>query len=72
MMTMKIQCPNCGKTVKVKGIGRRPLNIPVTKVCDTLQARRNVLAAAQNLNCSRGYVYKVLKANGMTAKGVLL
>ena len=42
---MIVQCPHCGGTVVVKGIGRKPLNIGVKNVCDALQAHRDVLAA---------------------------
>ena len=68
---MKVQCPDCGKTIEIKGIGRRPLNIVVTKVCDALQLHRSVVLAANELGCSRGYIYKVLKADGLTAADVI-
>ena len=67
---MEIQCPHCGKTVPVNGIGRKPLNITVIKVCGTLQAHSTVLAAAMELGCSRGYIYKTLKGAGLTVNGV--
>lgn len=57
---MEIQCPHCGKPVPVNGIGRKPLNIPVIKVCGALQVHSTVLAAALELGCSRGYIYKTL------------
>ncbi len=38
--------------------------MPVTNVYDALQHNRSVLAAANELGCSRAYIYKVLKANG--------
>ncbi len=68
---MIVECPHCGESVLVNGFGRRPLNIAVTKVCDALRLHRSVLAAANALGCSRAYIYKVLKAEGMTAKEVL-
>ena len=68
---MKVQCPHCGGTVAVNGFGRRPLNIVVTKVCDALRLHCSVLAAANELGCSRAYIYKVLKANGFTVAGVI-
>ena len=68
---MLIQCPHCGGTVAVNGIGRKPFNMSVTKVCDALQHNRSVLAAANELGCSRAYIYKVLKANGMTPADVI-
>ena len=63
---MKIQCPNCGNVLVVKGIGRKPYNIGVTTVCDAVQACSTARAAAEKLGCSRPYIYKVLKANGLT------
>jgi hypothetical protein len=68
---MKVQCPNCGGTVVVNGFGRRPLNIAVTKVCDALQLHRSVEAAANELGCSRAYIYKVLKTDELTAQDVI-
>ena len=68
---MIVQCPHCGKPVVVNGIGRKPFNMPVTKVCDALQLHRSVLAAANELGCSRAYIYKVLKANGLKLKDVI-
>lgn len=67
---MEIQCPHCGKPVPVNGTGRKPLNIPVIKVCGALQAHSTVLAAALELGCSRGYLYKTLNSAGLTVKGV--
>jgi len=58
---MIIECPYCGKPVAVNGFGRPRLNIPVNKVYDALQLHRSVTAAARELGCSRGYIYKVLK-----------
>ena len=68
---MLVHCPYCGGTVAVSGFGRRPLNIIVTKVCDALRLHRSVLAAANELGCSRAYIYKVLKADGLTPAGVI-
>lgn len=68
---MLVQCPHCGGTVAVNGIGRKPLNIAVNNVCDALKLHRSVLAAANELGCSRAYIYKVLKANGMTPADVI-
>ena len=55
----------------MNGFGRRPLNIVVTKVCDALRLHRSVLAAANELGCSRAYIYKVLKADGVTPASVI-
>ena len=68
---MIIQCPNCGKQVVVNGLGRKPLNIPLKNVCEALQAHRNVGAAAQELNCSEAYIFKVLKDNGLKLRDVV-
>lgn len=68
---MLVQCPHCGKTVVVNGLGRKRLNISLKNVCESLRARRNVVAAAQELNCSEGYIFKVLKANGLRLKDVI-
>lgn len=58
---MIIECPYCGKPVVVNGFGRPRLNIPVNKVYDALQRYHGVTAAAKELGCSRGYIYKTLK-----------
>ncbi len=68
---MKINCPHCGGTVVVNGLGRKALNIAVKNVCDALQLYRSVLAAANYLGCSRAYIYKVLKEDGLTAADVI-
>lgn len=68
---MKIQCPNCGHSVVVNGLGRRPLNIPLKNVCECLLKHGNVAAAAKELKCSQGYIFGVLKANGLKIKDVI-
>ena len=68
---MLVQCQHCGQTVEVSGLGRKRLNIPLKKVCESLQAHRSVAAAAQELNCSQGYIFGVLKANGLRLKDVI-
>jgi len=62
---MKIKCPNCGELVVIHGFGRRPLNVSVIEVCDALRRCHSVKAAADELGCSRGYIYKVLKTAGL-------
>lgn len=52
-------------------LGRKALNIPVTKVCDALASGRTVLAAANILGCSRAYIYRELKAAGKKPKDYL-
>ncbi len=68
---MKVTCPNCHKEVIVKGLGRIPFNVPVIKVCDTLGGYPSVTLAANNLGVSRGYIYKLLKANDLKVKDYL-
>jgi len=67
---MIIQCPKCGEKVVVNGLGRRRLDIPVKNVYDALLVHGSVVAAANELGFSRGYIYKVLKANGLSLKDV--
>lgn len=68
---MKVQCQHCGQTVEVSGLGRKRLNIPLKNVCESLQAHRSVALTAQELNCSQGYIFGVLKANGLRLKDVI-
>jgi len=64
---MKIQCPHCGETVAVNGL----LNIPLKNVSDCLQAHRNVVTAANELDCSPAYIFGILKINGLKLKDVI-
>ena len=68
---MLVQCPNCGNSVVVNGLGRKPLNIPLKNVCEALRAHRSVAAAAQELGCSQAYIFKVLKGNRLKLKDVI-
>ena len=68
---MIVQCPHCGGMVVVNGLGRRRLNIPLKNVCESLQAHCNVMAAVNELGCSQGYIFKVLKDNGLKLKDVI-
>jgi len=68
---MIVQCPHCGKPVVVNGLGRKPLNIPLKNICEALQAHGSVVVAAQELNCSEAYIFKVLKDNGLKLKDVI-
>jgi len=68
---MIIQCPHCGKTVVVDGLGRKPLNIPLKNVLESLQAYRDVMAAARELECSPSYIFGILKANGLKLNEVI-
>jgi len=68
---MKVQCPKCGETISVNGLGRKPLNIPLKNVCESLRTHRSVAAAAQELSCSEGYIFKILKGNGLKLKDII-
>jgi len=68
---MLIRCPGCGRNIALNAIGRKPLNIAVNNVYDALRLCRSVPAAANELGCSRAYIYKVLKADGLTAASVI-
>ena len=68
---MKIVCPKCGEDIEVSGLGRRPLNIPLKNVCESLRAHRNVLAAAKELGCSQEYIFGLLKINGLKVKDII-
>jgi len=68
---MIVQCPHCGKSVVVNGLGRKRLNIPLKNVCEALQVHRNAVTAANELNCSEAYIFAALKANGLKLKNVI-
>jgi hypothetical protein len=68
---MIIQCPNCGQPVPVNGLGRKPLNIPLKNVLESLHAYRDVKLAARKLECSPSYIFGVLKKNGLKLNDVI-
>ena len=68
---MIVQCPHCGKPVAVNGLGRKKLNISLKNVCEALQAYGSVEATARELNCSQGYIFNTLKANGLRARDLI-
>ncbi len=68
---MKVRCPHCGKPVMVNHLGRKPLELPVIKVYNSLRHHQSVAMAASELCCSRAYIYKVLKAEGLTPVEVI-
>jgi len=68
---MIVQCPHCGKSVVVNGLGRKPLNIPLKNVYECLRRHCSIAEAAQELGCSEAYIFKVLKANGLKLKDVV-
>lgn len=69
---MIVRCPHCGKKVTVNGLGRKPLNIPLKNVLESLHVCRNVNAAATELGCSPSYIFNVLKENGLKLKEVII
>jgi ACT domain-containing protein len=68
---MIVECENCHSKVEVSGLGRPSLNMPVIKVYDALRRYRSVTDAAKELGCSRAYIYKILKANGLKQKDLI-
>lgn len=65
-------CPKCQTKVSVAyRVGRKPLNIGVKNILDTLASIHSINETAKLLNCSRGHIYGVLKAEGLTVKEVL-
>jgi hypothetical protein len=68
---MIVQCPHCGQLVAVNGLGRKPLNIPLKNVLESLQAHRDVTAAAWELGCSPSYIFGILKKNGLKLNEVI-
>jgi len=68
---MIVICPHCGNLVTVNGLGRKPLNIPLKNVLESLQVYRNVKAAAEELGCSQSYIFAVLKNNNLRLKDLL-
>ena len=68
---MIVCCPRCGERIVVSGLGRKRLNIPLKNICEALRAHRNVIAVAHELNCSQGYIFNALKANGLKLKDII-
>ena len=68
---MIIQCPYCGQPVLVNGLGRKPLNIPLKNILESVQAHRDVRTAARELGCSPSYIFGVLKKNGLKLNEVI-
>jgi len=60
-----------GKGLSTRKLGRKPLGHSVINVCDMLLSTHSISLAAKELNCSRGYIYQVLKQAGTTPKEVL-
>ena len=68
---MIVKCPNCGQQIVVNGLGRKRLNIPLKNVYECLTKHCSVAGAARELNCSEGYIFAALKANGLKLKDVV-
>lgn len=68
---MKVNCPDCGKEIVVGGLGRKALNIPLKNIYEALRSCRGISAAANQLGCSQGYIYNLLKAQGLKVKDVV-
>jgi hypothetical protein len=68
---MIINCPHCGNKVEVNGLGRKPLNIPLKNVLESLQTHRDVTTAARDLGCSSSYIFGVLKKNDLKLNDVI-
>ena len=67
---MIIECPRCGEKVEVNGLGRKRLDISLKNIYEALRAHSSVAGAANELGCSQGYIYNVLKANGLRLRDV--
>lgn len=58
---MKIRCPDCGKEITVNGLGRKKLEVPVKNIYNSLALGKSITTVANELHCSRAYVYQKLK-----------
>ena len=68
---MKVKCPNCDNIITINGLGRKPLNISLKNICESLISTKNIKDTARELHCSEGYVYNTLKVNGLKLKEVI-
>ena len=59
-----------GKTIPSHRIGRKALNIPFMTICESLKTHNSVAAAADKLGCSQGYIFNILRVNGLKLKDV--
>lgn len=69
-----VTCPTCGTKVpiaKMSRLGRKPLNIGVNNICDTLRVCCDIALAAEKLGCSRAYIYRELAKHGATPREVI-
>ncbi len=68
---MIVQCPHCGESIVVNGLGRKRLNIPLKNICEALRSDGNVAAAARELHCSQGYIFNILKSHGLKPRDII-
>ena len=69
---MIIRCSNCGYEHEMRlATGRPRLNIPLINVYESLRSHRSVVDAASELGCSQGYIFGIMKANGLKVKNVI-
>ena len=67
-----INCPHCGQKVPVANrLGRKPLNIGVKNIYDTLKECRDITLTAEKLGCSRAYIYRELAKHAITPREVM-
>jgi AraC-like DNA-binding protein len=69
---MKIVCEKCGATIVVGGLGRKKSLATVEIVFDALARHTTVTAVAQELHCSRGHIYDLLREHGKKSKQLLI
>jgi hypothetical protein len=65
-----VSCPNCHQLIAVHGNGRPQLGLSLINVCEAVRACPTAKLSAKKLGCSEGYVFKVLKLNGLKLKEV--
>lgn len=73
---MLVQCPHCGKSVVVQGLGRKACDIPFKNVLNALQNSCTVRQAVENLrqefnSGSVGYIYNQCRAHGIKPLDVI-
>lgn len=75
---MIVQCPHCGKSVVVNGLGRKRLNVSLAFVCKALQlCSGNYSKAARVVSnelgekVSPGFVMSRIKRAGLTKEDVI-
>ncbi len=70
---MKISCPHCGKEFLLSGLGRKKINVSVKNIYDKLATGESIPTVAQELGCSRAYIYNLLNKQKIKfSKGILV